>query len=75
VITIGMPEYELKALPWKADKAVPNGEDGSIMSLIQPESKDDDATIYTYHSDNPNLVELKVTVKDHRVSAVNGGNG
>jgi hypothetical protein len=34
-----------------------------------------DAAIYCYHSDNPDLAELRVTVKDHRVIAVSGGNG
>jgi len=64
-IPLGMTEYQLKALPWKADKVMASSGD----------SKDDDATIYCYHSDNSNLVELRVTVKDHKVISVNGGNG
>ena len=65
VIHGGMTEYQLRMLPWKADK---------ILGA-EVESKYNDATIYTYYNDNPSLPELKVTVKDHKVIAVSGGNG
>jgi hypothetical protein len=74
VITEGMTEYQLRMLPWKADKVISSGNsvryDGE-----ENVSKDDDATIYCFHSDNAQLVELRVTVKNHKVIAVEGGNG
>ena len=65
VISVGMTEYQLTTLPWKPDKLMPSlGDD-----------KADDATIYNYHSDNPSLMELRVTVRNHRVIGIGGGNG
>jgi hypothetical protein len=75
-ITEGMTEYQLSTLPWKADKVFGSGnaeksaDDGEDIV-----TKGDDAAIYCYHSDNPQLVELRVTVKNHKVIAVEGGNG
>ena len=72
-IAEGMTEYQLKMLPWKADKALGLGD---LLAMNGKDStKDDDAIIYCYHSDNPQLIELRVTVKNHKVIAVAGGNG
>jgi hypothetical protein len=65
IITEGMTEYELRNLPWHADRIM--GSEGDDRS--------DDATIYCYHSDNHSLAELRVTVKNHKIISVNGGNG
>jgi hypothetical protein len=80
--TAGMTEYQLQSLPWKPtistlmnqddinkerDEAYLNG--GASSQVIRVVG-----VLYTYHSDNPNLTDLKVTVKDHHVSEVSGGN-
>jgi hypothetical protein len=63
IIKFGMTEYVLRNLPWKPDQISPTGD--------EPYSR---GTLYTYHSDNPKLDELKVTVKSHHVVQVQGGN-
>jgi hypothetical protein len=63
VVKFGMTEYQLKSLPWKADQIAPTYDDSYSRG-----------TIYTYHSDNPSLEELKVTVKNRRVVLIKGGN-
>jgi len=64
VIKYWMTEYELTTLPWKPDHI---------------EIPDDPAyarrMIYVYRSDNPHLDKLEVTVKNHRVVEIKGGNG
>jgi hypothetical protein len=76
VITEGMTEYQLSTLPWKADQVLPAGnaekDPDNNEDIV---TREDDATIYCYHSDNPQLAELRVTVKNHKVIAVQGGNG
>jgi hypothetical protein len=74
VIAEGMTEYQLSTLPWKADQVLASG-DAEVIEGEPVVTKEDDATIYCYHSDNPQLVELRVTVKNHKVIAVEGGNG
>lgn len=71
-ITVGMTEYQLRMLPWKADQVTPTPNNNGFE---QADDKADDAAIYRYHSDKPSLAELRVTVKNHRVIAVSGGNG
>lgn len=70
----GMSEYQLKQLPWKADKvlATGNSQKGDVEEIV---TKEDDGTIYSYHSDNAQLIDLRVTVKHHKVISVEGGNG
>lgn len=79
VISVGMTEYQLTTLPWKADQVMPVPDDPSKFDPnstgFRHSDKADDATIYSYRSDNPSLIELKVTVKNHKVIAVSGGNG
>ncbi len=62
-ITFGMTEFELRNLPWKPDQTEPTGDDSFSRG-----------TLLTYHSDDPRLSQLKVTVKLHHVVLVEGGN-
>ena len=61
VITEGMSEYELRMLPWKADK-------------IEPSPYTTGEVIYHFHSDTPGRGEMEVTVRDHVVMRTSGGN-
>ena len=68
-----MTEYQLLCLPWKPDRKI--GLANEQMSKGEdPVPPGSDATIYYYHSDNPQVSELRVTVKDHRVIGFSGGN-
>lgn len=73
VITEGMTEYQLKALPWKAYQVF--RVDPISDDLTVPTDVVDAPVIYCYRSDNPHLVELRVMVKNRRVMSVTGGNG
>jgi hypothetical protein len=64
VIKYWMTEYELTSLPWKADH-IEIPDDPSYSRRM----------IYVYRSDNPHLDKLEVTVKNHRVVEIKGGNG
>jgi hypothetical protein len=58
-----MSEYELNHLPWRADRIESWGSDPAYSR----------AKIYDYHSDNPQIPQLQVTVKNHRVVKVSSG--
>jgi hypothetical protein len=73
-IVEGMTEYQLRMLPWKADQMIASG-NSQRWNEEEIVTKDDDATIYCYHSDDPQLLELRVTVKNHKVISVEGGRG
>jgi hypothetical protein len=57
-----MLEADLKNLPWQSGTVEDQGED----SEVGPD-------IYHFHSDNPDLPELLVTVYKGKVTEVNGG--
>ncbi len=63
VIKFWMTEYDLKSLPWKSDHTEIYIEDAYSRSVK-----------FTYHSDNPKIEPLIVTVKNHRVAKIEGGN-
>ncbi len=65
VIKFWMSEYELQNLPWHADRIEIHTEDPAYSR----------GKTYDYHSDNPQVGELQVVVKNHRVVKVIGGNG
>jgi hypothetical protein len=63
VIKYWMTEYELTSLPWKPDHLEVTGDEPYSRGII-----------YVYRSDNPQLDKLEVTVKNHRVVQIKGGN-
>ena len=64
VIKYWMTEYELTTLPWKPDHLEITGDEPYSLGVV-----------YVYRSDDPHLDKLQVTVKNHRVVEVKGGNG
>ncbi len=79
VITVGLTEFQLRALPWQPGQTLRADTQSDLDAVwgVQDRgaSKDEDAEILCYHSDDPRLVELRVTVRRHKVVAVSGGNG
>jgi hypothetical protein len=78
-ITVGMTEFQVRSLPWKPSKIL-NAVDWNYISETgggTPDTgaRDQDAMILCYRCDDPRLAELRVTIKDHKVIAVGGGNG
>jgi len=78
-ITAGMTEFQVRELPWKPSQIL-NAVDWNYISETQGGSpdtgaRDQDAMILCYRCDDPRLAELRVTIKDHKVIAVSGGNG
>jgi hypothetical protein len=78
-ITVGMTEFQVRSLPWKPSRIL-NAVDWNYISETQGGSpdtgaSDEDAMIFCYRCDNPHLAELRVTIKNHKVIAVGGGNG
>jgi hypothetical protein len=63
-ITLGMSREALEKLPWRRD-GIDQIRDGSRAETY----------VYTYHCDDPTLLDLTVTVKNDRVVTINGGNG
>jgi hypothetical protein len=63
VFKFWMSEYELNSLPWRADRIEVWNDDPAYSR----------AKIYDYHSDNPQIPQLQVTVKNHRVVKVSSG--
>ncbi|MEI9998436.1 MAG: hypothetical protein WDO13_04370 [Verrucomicrobiota bacterium] len=61
LITYWMTEYDLRNLPWKPDSEEMVGDAYSR------------GVTYTYHSDDPHRTPLQVTVKNHRVVEIHGG--
>jgi hypothetical protein len=79
VITLGMTEFQVLSLPWKPDKIV-NAADWNQISEMKGDdpavgAKDQDAMILCYRCDEPHLAELRITIKNHKVIAIGGGNG
>jgi hypothetical protein len=60
-ITVGMTEYKLKILPWHPDQVSQDNDNH------MPE-------IYRFPSNDPNKPPLSVSVQNHQVISVNGGN-
>jgi hypothetical protein len=63
VFKFWMSEYELTHLPWRADRIESWGSDPAYSR----------SKIYDFHSDNPQVPQLQVTVKNHRVIKVSSG--
>jgi hypothetical protein len=79
VITVGMTEFQVRCLPWKPSHIL-NAVDWNDIDASRGRSpgtgaSDQDAMIFCYKCDDPRLAELRVTIKDHKVIAVGGGNG
>jgi hypothetical protein len=79
VITVGMTEFQVRSLPWKPYQIL-NAVDWNYISETRGGSpgtgaRDQDAMILCYRCDDPRLAELRVTIKDHKVIAIGGGNG
>jgi hypothetical protein len=60
-ITVGMTEYKLNTLPWKPTQVSQDNDDN------MPE-------VYQFPSNDPNKSPLTVSVQNHHVISVNGGN-
>jgi hypothetical protein len=62
VITYWMSEYDLNALPWHPDSREITGDEAYSRGIV-----------YHYHSDNPQVPPLLVTVKNRHVVTMSGG--
>jgi hypothetical protein len=62
VITYYMSEYDLISLPWRADYLSVTGDEAYSRGLV-----------YHYHSDDPKIPALDVTVKNRKVVEISGG--
>jgi len=65
VIKYGMSQYELENLPWQSNREEVNQDEPEVTR----------GRIWVYRSDDPHVSELRVTLKNHRVVRIEGGNG
>ena len=68
-ITIGMTREDLEKIPWHRDGI------HRILDETEWDESQSEIDIYTYHCDDPTLVDLVVTVKNGKVVSINGGQG
>ena len=72
-----MTEAEIVVLPWKYTIGVVENDDEVAQALMNGGQRIPVrvlAVTYTFHSDNPALQPLQLTLKDHHVVALTGGN-